>query len=261
MVTDLFELFSPQHVIVFILVMTRFAGMMIDAPLFSTFPIPMQVKVYLIALVAFMTYPLVMKSQVVPVPPNLIALSLLMVNELIVGALIGFCTGLIFVAIQIAGHFLSIQIGLSVSSILDPVTNHQVPVLGQIYLFLASFIFIAINGHQWLFSSIYHSYSVIPIGYNFVISPLLVEKVIYFTGQIFTIAFGIIMPIYGVLLITDIALGFMSKAMPQMNVFMVALPLKIYVGLALMIFFLSSTAIYMTGLIQNLLDNISKIFV
>lgn len=234
--------------------------MMVQAPLFSTFPMPMQIKVFLIALVSFITYPIVMQGQTVPVPPNLIALTLLMLNELIVGLLIGFCAGLIFVSIQLAGHFLSLQIGLSVSNVLDPVTNHQVPVLGQIYLFLASFIFLAINGHQWLFSSIHHSYSLIPIGYDLIISPALVERIIFFTGQVFSIAFGIIMPIYGVLFITDIALGFMSKAMPQMNVFMVALPLKIYVGLTLMVLFLTSTAVYLTSLIQNLLASISKIF-
>jgi flagellar biosynthesis protein FliR len=260
MVTDLFQLFSPQNIIVFILVMTRFAGMMIEAPFFSSYPIPMQVKVTLIALVAFITYPIVMKNQTVPIPANMIALSLLILKELMVGLIMGFCAGLMFVSIQLAGYFLSMQMGLSVSNVLDPTTHTQMPVLGQIYVFLAGFIFLGINGHHWIFSSIYHSYNVIPIGYDFIISPDLVEKIIFFTGQLFTIAFGIIMPLYGVLFITDISLGFMSKAMPQMNVFMVALPLKIYIGLALMIVFLSSTAVYFANLMQNLLENISRMF-
>ncbi|MFA6990240.1 MAG: flagellar biosynthetic protein FliR [Candidatus Gastranaerophilaceae bacterium] len=260
MVTDLFQFFSPQNIIIFILVMARFAGMMINAPFFSTYPIPMQVKISIIALVAFITYPLVMKNQIVPIPPNIMALSLLILKELMVGLIMGFCAGLIFIAIELAGYFLSMQMGLAVSNVLDPTTNNQSPSIGQLYMFMASFIFLSINGHHWIFSSIYHSYNVIPIGYDFVITSSLVEKILFFTGQLFTIAFGLIMPLYGVLLITDISLGFMSKAMPQMNVFMVALPLKIYMGLALMIIFLSSTAIYLASLMQNLLENISKMF-
>ena len=213
MVTDLLQLFSPQNIIVFILVMARFSGMMIEAPFFSTYPIPMQVKISLIALVSFITYPFIMKHQTVPIPPNILALALLILKELMVGIIMGFCAGLIFVSIQLAGYFLSMQMGLSVSNVLDPTTNHQSPVLGQIYVFMAGFIFLAINGHHWIFSSVYHSYNVIPIGYDFIISSALVEKILFFTGQIFSIAFGIIMPLYGVLLISDIFKIFCFKVL------------------------------------------------
>ncbi|MDD3150108.1 MAG: flagellar biosynthetic protein FliR, partial [Candidatus Gastranaerophilales bacterium] len=77
----------------------------------------------------------------------------------------------------------------------------------------------------------------------------------------FRIAFSVVIPIYGILLICDVSLGFIAKMMPQMNIFMVALPVKIYLGLFLMVFFISSTAIYMTNLIRNMLNQATGIFI
>jgi flagellar biosynthetic protein FliR len=107
---------------------------------------------------------------------------------------------------------------------------------------------------------VYNSYHSIPIGLNFEFNAEIVQKLLYFTSQLFSIAFSIIMPIFGLLFITDIALAFVSKMMPQMNIYMVSLPLKIYIGIVLMSIFLITTAVYLSGLIQMLLDNISNIF-
>jgi flagellar biosynthetic protein FliR len=152
------------------------------------------------------------------------------------------------------------QMGLAVAEALDPVTKQQVPIIGQFYLFTASTLFIFLNGHQWLISCVYRSYHSIPIGYNFEFTAELVQKLLYFTSQLFSIAFSIIMPIFGLLFVIDIALAFISKLMPQMNIFMVGLPLKIYVGMILMSIFITTTAVYLSRLIQMLLENVSNIF-
>ncbi|MDD3593102.1 MAG: flagellar biosynthetic protein FliR [Candidatus Gastranaerophilales bacterium] len=262
MMTDLLLMLSPTNIVIFVLVMTRLSGMFVSAPFFSTLPIPTQTKAVLVLSIAFMMYPFVaahtgvLTTGLLDIP----SLVILMLKEFVVGATIGFCAGLIFSGIQLAGQLLSIQMGLAISEILDPVTQQNVPILGQFYLFIASLTFIFINGHIWLFESIYKSYNVIPVNYNFIFSGQLVETIIYFVSQIFQIAFSIIMPIYAILIITATVLGFMSKAMPQMNVFMVALPLKIYIGIALMIAFAIPTSTYIASLMQTLLQNISTMF-
>ena len=88
----------------------------------------------------------------------------------------------------------------------------------------------------------------------------MVERIVYFTSQIFTIAFELIVPIYAVLIITAMVLGLMSKALPHMNVFMVALPVKIFIGLALMCMFTVQTSTYLAGLMETLLKNIDNMF-
>lgn len=208
MMEDFFALLSPNSIILFVLIMTRIGGMLLTAPFFSTYPIPPQAKIGLLAMTAFMMYPIVATTSGFEPPTNMLALGVMMAKELFVGVTIGFCANIIFVAIQMAGHLLSIQMGLAISNVLDPITKQQVPVVGQMYLFLASMIFICINGHQWLFMSIFDSYSTIPPGLELAISGAMVERIIFYTSQIFNIAFSVIVPIYGVLFVADISMGF-----------------------------------------------------
>jgi flagellar biosynthesis protein FliR len=257
---DISILFSMKSIVIFILVISRISGMLITAPLFSTFPIPVRVKAGLAAMTAFVIYPMVVNLSNIPAPHDLITLAVMIFKEIIVGSLIGFCAQLIFIGIQIAGQLLSIEMGLTIAETLDPVTHQNVPVIGQFYLFIASLIFINLNGHQWLFMSIFDSYKSIPIGVNFDFTISIAPKILYFTSQLFAIAFGIIMPIFTFLFLIDITLAFTSKMMPQMNVFMVSLPLKILVGILFMSLFMTTTAHDMTNLIRNQLDYLSSIF-
>lgn len=257
---NLLTLLSPKNIILFFLVVTRFSGMIASAPLFSTYPIPAQVKALIIILTSFITYPILMHSTNFTMPTEMVTLTIMLLKEFIVGMLIGFCANMLFVGIQMAGDLLSIQMGVAMSNVLDPVTQQQTPVIGQIYVFMATMIFIMLNGHQWLFASIFESYRAIPPGVDFQLSGQLIQQIIYFTSQMFTIAFGVIMPIYGVLFTLDILLGFVSKMMPQMNVYMVAIPFKIYIGLILMLIFITPTSLYMNDLIRNFLNNIMVMF-
>ncbi len=257
---DLSIFFSVESIIVFILVLTRLSGMLASAPLFSTFPIPMQIKAGLAALCAFIMYPFVMQTSAFIMPTDVISLSNLIFKELIVGIMIGFSASLIFTCIQVAGQLLSIQMGLAMATALDPVTRQQIPIIGQMFLFLTSMLFIYINGHQWLFSSIYDSYTTIPIGLDFTFAGGIIEKLIYFFSQLFGIAFSLIMPIFQIMLLVTILMGFMAKIMPQMNIFMVALPFKIYVGLSLMALLLPPISIYLMDMIRKMLTELNLIF-
>ena len=80
-------------------------------------------------------------------------------------------------------------------------------------------------------------------------------------AQIFKVAFGVALPVFSVLLISDILLGMMSKMMPQMNIYMVAIPIKIYIGLFLILAFLSATNVYLQGVIKNYMQALSLLFI
>lgn len=259
---DVVSLLTPQKVIYFVLVITRVSGMMLTAPLFSTYPVPQPVKNGLIAFVAFILFPLVAKiSPIAHMPTDMIGLGILAVREVIIGSIIGFCMNLIFVSIQVAGQLISIDMGLAMSELLDPVTRQQTPVVGQFYLFMAMIAFLFVNGDHYLFQSLIDSYRLIPIDTNFAIQGALVEKIVYFTSQIFVIAFSIIMPVYSILFVVSVLLGFTSKMMPQMNIFQLAMPFKIYIGIGLMAFFISQTYMLMATTIENLLVRVNGMFI
>ncbi len=263
MMTDLMVMLTPTSMVIFMLVVTRLSGMIAAAPFFSTIQAPMQAKAILVFLAGFIIYPMVAANtgQIISSVLDLPMLIILMIKEFAVGAIIGFCANIIFASVQMAGNILSMQMGLSISNVLDPLTQENMPILGQFYMFIASLTFIFINGHLWLFSSVYNSYKIVPINYEFIFTGPLIERIISFTSQIFTVAFELIVPIYAVLIITAMVLGLMSKAMPQMNVFMVALPVKIYIGLALMALFTMQTATYLAGVMENFLKAVDAIFI
>ena len=238
-------LFSAANIILFMAIFTRLTGLFMAAPMFSTYPIPMQVKIWLAASIAFILFPIVQYNTHFVVPNSVPALTLILIKEFFVGFAMGYCANILFVGVELGVNMFAIQMGLSADQALNPSSGGQSPVITQAYTFLATMLFIALGAHQWLFPAIYNSFKTMPVGYSFVLSPELVGHIITITGQMFSIGLSIALPIFGVLFITDVLLGFTSKMMPQMNIFMVSLPLKIYLGLLLsLIFYAANGRIY-----------------
>lgn len=252
--------FSAASLVSFVLVLARVSGMIATAPLFSTFPVPNQIKAGISVLFAFLTFPFVAKASSFIMPTDLGSLGLLAAKETLIGVIIGFCASLIFSGIQIGGQLLATQMGLAMANALDPVTKMNVPIIGQLYLFLASFIFISIGGFNALFSCVMQSYSSMPIGLDFSFAVIIAPKILLFTSQLFSIALSVIIPIYATLILTDISMAFMAKMAPQMNVFMVGLPVKVLIGITMMTILLPNTGIYLTKLINRLLEALIQIF-
>ena len=253
-------LFSVSNIILFMAIFTRLSGLMTSAPLFSTYPIPTQVKVWLSAIIAFILFPIVQANANFVTPNSVPALTLILFKEFLVGYAIGFCANIMFIGIELGVNTFTIQMGLSADQALNPASGGRSPVLTQAYTYLASMLFIGLGAHQWLFAAIYNSFKSMPVGYTITLSPTLVNQIIIISSQMFSVALGIALPIFGILFITDILLGFTSKMMPQMNIFMVSLPLKIYLGLLLSLIFMRPMAEHMAVLIEQFLTKIVLIF-
>lgn len=253
-------LFSVSNIILFMAIFTRLSGLFASAPLFSTYPIPAQVKMWLAATIAFILFPIVQANTQIVTPNSVPALTLILFKEFLTGYAIGFCANMIFVGVEFGVNTFTVQMGLSADQALNPASGGNSPVLTQAYTYLASMIFIGLGAHRWLFAAMYNSFKSIPVGYALHFSPGLIDQIVIITSQIFSVALGIAIPIFGILFITDILLGFTSKMMPQMNIFMVSLPLKIYLGLLLSLMFMRPMAEHMAVLIEQFLTKIAVIF-
>ena len=253
-------LFSVSNIILFMAIFTRLSGLFASAPLFSTYPIPMQVKIWLAACIAFILFPIVQYNTSFVVPNSVPALTLILFKEFIIGFAMGFCANILFVGIEMGVNTFAVQMGLSADQALNPTSGGQSPVITQAYTYLASMLFIGLGAHQWLFSAIYNSFKSMPVGYVFTFSPELVGQIVQMSGHIFGIGLSIALPVFGILFITDVLLGFTSKMMPQMNIFMVSMPLKIYLGLLLSLMFMRPMAEYMGVLIERFMTQISGMF-
>lgn len=253
-------LFSPANIILFMAIFTRLSGLFASGPLFSTYPIPTQVKMWLAALIAFILFPIVQYNTAFVVPNSVPALTLILLKEFLIGFVIGYCANILFVGIELGVNTFAVQMGLSADQALNPTSGGSSPVITQAYTYLATMLFIALGAHQWLFAAIYNSFKSMPIGYDFTFAPSIVGHIVTVVSQLFGIGLSIALPIFGVLFITDILLGFTSKMMPQMNIFMVSLPLKIYLGLLLSLIFIRPMAEYIVVLLERFMTQISIIF-
>lgn len=227
MPTNPFE-FDPKDVVAFVLVLMRAAGIFLTAPVFSSRNIPVMVKASWILLVAFLVFPVV-DFKSLPLPSSGIPLTMAVIRELLIGFSIGLGATLIFTGIQLAGQIVDIQMGLGMVNIIDPTTNIQISAMGQYYFMVATLVFLAVNGHHVLLRGVVDSFNILPLGQAHFSTALGTEMMNLFS-QVFFIAFRVGAPVIGALFITNMALGVVARTVPQMNVFIVGMPLNLAVG-------------------------------
>ena len=217
----------------FLLVFVRMTGLFVVAPIFGRKNIPTYFKIgfsFFIALILVNTTAV----QVAQYDDNLLSYALLIAKEFIVGLSIGFVAYLVFTAIYIAGEVIDMLIGFGIVNVLDPVSNIQVPVTSNVYFIISMLLFLSINGHHILIKSLYESFGELPIG-SAVFNTGLVKGLIDLFGTVFATGIKIAGPILATILITDIALGTISKMVPQINIFVIGMPLKIGIGIIILI--------------------------
>ncbi len=217
----------------FLLIFTRVTSFFIMMPLFSYRTIPAIFKVGL----GFFLALLMVHTTEAPLLELDGFYILLIIKEVLAGLLLGFIAYLIMSAIQVAGAFIDFQMGFAIANVIDPQTGAQSPLIGQ-YLYILGLIFLlTVNGHHLLLDGIYYSYQFIPIDQMWIPfgNDAMVEYVVKSFSMMFLIAFQMAIPIVGSIFLVDVALGIIARTVPQFNVFVVGLPLKIGVSFIVML--------------------------
>lgn len=213
----------------FFLVFFRVGAILMTIPVFSSRSIPLLFKLGLAFAASLVLLPL-LKLSAVPVSTSIFGLGIGLAGEILLGLVIGFSVKLIFAGIQIAGQLAGYQMGMAITNVMDPETSQQVPLLAQFNNLVAMLVFITINAHYWFIKALMQSYHLVP-PLNAHFSNSLMEQLIQLGGKMFVIAIQVGAPVIAALLITSVAFGLVARTVPQMNVFIVAMPLKIGVGL------------------------------
>ncbi len=213
---------------IFLLVFVRVTSIFMTAPIIGSRNIPVIVKIGFAFLVAFILYPVLDHNLVLPT--NTMSYGLLVLNQIILGVILGFSTYMVFIAIQLSGQIIDLQMGFGIVNVIDPMSNTQVSIIGQFQFILGVLIFLTINGHHVLFQAMVDSFRIVPL-LKVGVSEETTTKLADLFYNMFIIAFKIAGPATLALLLTNVTLGFIARTIPQMNVFMVGLPLNILVGL------------------------------
>ena len=215
----------------FILILVRFSGLFVSAPVISSRNIPRMAKIGLCLFLSLVVMPFI-KTIPEPFTSN-ITFAGAMGKELAVGIVLGFFITLIFVALQVAGQFMDYQTGFGMVNIIDPESRVQVPLMGQFLYILSILLFLVIGGHHLTIESLVRSFDVFPLGRVDVDGQvmLFINKAF---GRVLLLSFKVAAPIVAAVFLRDIGYGVMARAIPQMNILIVGLPLKIGLGMVIM---------------------------
>lgn len=218
---------------VFLLIFVRIAAFFVTAPLFSYRNIPVATKVIIVLALAFFA------GFTIDRPDLLIDFNyvLLIIKEAIVGLGIGLIAMIMLYAVQVAGGFIDLQMGFAIANIIDPQTGAQTPLLGQYFYVFALLFLLSIDGHHLLLDGVFNSYHLIPVDELFIpfSDGRIVQHVTASFMKMFVIAYQMAIPVVASLFLVDIALGIIARTVPQVNVFVVGLPLKIFVSFVVLL--------------------------
>jgi flagellar biosynthesis protein FliR len=214
---------------VFLLVFFRVTGVMMLAPIFGSAMAPAPVKIFLSLVLAVLFFPVV-REPGAPAAFEGSVLALAVVWELAIGLLIGFAAAMLFAGVQFGGHLIDQELGILQANLLDPMLNEQISIVGQFKVLLASLVYLLINGHHLLIGAVAESFRAVPMmglrfskGAALHLSDTLMRDV-------FRMGIEIAAPALVTLFLVTIAMAFMARTAPEMNIFALSFTLRIAVG-------------------------------
>lgn len=241
----------------FIFPLARILALISSSPLLGNKTVPRRIKVGLSVLLALL---------IAPTLDNLpqVALSspqgmLILAQQIIIGVAMGFTMQLIFTAVEMAGELAGMQMGLGFASFYDPIHASHTQIISQWMGIVASLIFLALNGHLFMIAGLANSFQTLPIG------GMLSDKGIYgiviWGGSIFAYALQFSLPLLAALLITNLGLGILTRAAPQLNLFAVGFPITLAIGFLALSLSMSNFAPLLDMLTQEGLNTMLKLLI
>lgn len=226
------EAVFPTLLVKAFLILGRVGGVLTGTPALSGQALPVQGRVLLALCLVCLLYPVIPFSPSGP-PPTFADLLVLFAGELAVGLLIGLAFGLAFGGIQYAGEVMGFQIGFSMAQSLDPLTEAQSMVVTVFWNYLAIVIFLVMDGHHIVLRLFVESYRILPVG-GLHLRQVLIDALIRDSAQMFIIGIQLAAPVMVAMILVDVAVGFMGRAAPALNIMVVGFPIKILVGLTML---------------------------
>ncbi len=215
------------HVPAFMLVFFRMTGIFLFAPMFGSSVLPMRLKVLLALVLAACVYPIVPPQ--LPVILNLGTLAFVIGSEILIGLIIGYGASLPLLAMQIAGQTMGHQLGLGLAQVFNPEFNEQTEVLGQFLFISALAVFLLLDGHHAMLTALVASYQSVPLG-GYVPDGGLLMLITGMLSAVFELGLRVAAPLLCIIFLETVAMGFIARTVPQLNILSLGFPLRILAG-------------------------------
>jgi flagellar biosynthetic protein FliR len=209
----------------------RILALLSVAPLFGHASIPARVKIGLSLLLANLI------ALSVPAPPAVALLSYaslsLLLQQILIGLAIGLVMRIVFAAVELAGELMALTMGLSFATFFDPLNHGQASAVSQLFGWLCLMVLVSANLHLLLLVALTESFTTLPIAadaLNLGTGSASFRALVLWSGIIFSTGLQLALPVVAALLVTNIALGILTRAAPQLNLFGIGFPVTLGVG-------------------------------
>lgn len=235
----------------------RILALLSVAPLFGSRGVPGTTKIATAFVITIVVAPLI------PQVPDISVASahglLILLQQLLIGFSMGFAVKMVLFAMEMSGHISGLQMGLGFATFFDPQNATQVPLLGQLFSILATLLFLSLNGHLMVISAMVDSFQTLPIGTPMA---MLSFKALVGTGaNIFAWGTQISLPVIAAVMLVNAALGVLTRAAPQLNIFAVGFPLTLGVGFIILALSIPYVSPVFSGMLEQSIQNMTHIAV
>jgi flagellar biosynthetic protein FliR len=242
-----------------LLLFLRVSGLIWPSPVFGrkTTPAPIKI-VFMFALtyIVFLAFPAPLKGLGCE---TLLEYALMCVKELLFGLCMGFVANVFFNLVFTAGQIMDMQTGFGIVSVYDIQNSSQVPVIGNLLNVVLLIVFFCVNGHLKLIAILYATFSKIPVG-NVLLSMDFVYALLEAFTLSFVLAVMVAMPVLAAGMILEIAMGVLIRSVPQMNMFVIGIPVKIVAGLAVLLISVPVFIGFSNTIFNEMFQSIEEVF-
>jgi len=243
----------------FILIMFRVGGLVLASPIFGRVNVPMTAKLGLVLSLGFMFFNVFPQTVGIQYT-TLLGYVFLCAGELLLGMALAYVVNIFFSLVAFtAGQLIDMQIGFGIVNVFDAQNNTQVPMMGNVLNIMLILLFFLINGHLRLIEMVYLTVERMPIG-TLVFSPLIGWTALELFLKAFVLGVMMALPIIASGLTIEIGFGMMMRAVPQIHMFVVGIPLKMLVGLIIFTITLPVFGMFSTRIFQDLFSGIELMF-
>lgn len=249
------QLFSEGRTAAFILLFVRFSSLFMAVPIFSHANIPMSLKA---AMAFFFTVVFFDSLPALQIPLDSLTMTVAILGEMLFGLAVGIILQLAYHVITFAGGQISFMMGFSLASAIDPQSGVSMPIVNQFLALVALMILLAADLHHWIILLASASIATVPLG-GFMVTPELFRYIMHGMLNMFVVGFMIAFPITALSMLADVIFGMLMKTMPQFNLLVIGMPIKIGVAFLVLMATLSATMMIVTSQMQSAYNFLEKL--
>jgi flagellar biosynthetic protein FliR len=238
--------------LMFTLVFARVGGLMAFAPVFGATSVPPRVRFLIAVALALVIAPVVGDAKV-PWPSTFVGIAWLVIGEIAVGLLLGLGMQALFTGVQMGGHAIAQQTGMSLSGVFDPQFGTETTAVGQLYYLLSLAIFLIVGGHRLVMAALIDSFQAVPPAGTGITADA-IHVLVALVGQSFSLAARVAAPAVVCLMLAGLAMGIVSRTAPQVNILTVGFAVRTMLGLAAVAVSLFGVALLMREQVPAFID-------